>query len=606
MSNMLRGFAFSGYRSIGDNLVKISPLKKINFIIGQNNIGKSNIINFLANHYSRSISAISTNNSFRGTDKFEFDNLDRHISDVIAHPKISFPLSKIDIEKYIETLLPNNTNDMRRSESQIREAQRIARKLFASSYFDRDIDGSIWFHYEASDVDSKPKKKIDIVKAKNNLTDNEWYSIWICLTYQSGGDINNNWIPETLNMIYYLPPKINQIEVIPAIRKIGKAGGDATDYSGEGIIDRLAKIQNPPLHEQDKLLKFNAVNKFLQNVLENSTATINIPYDRDMILVKMDGITLPLESLGTGVHEVIILAAAATLLEKTIVCIEEPELHLHPLLQKKLIKYLSLQTNNQYIFTTHSAHLLDAVESEIFHVTKVNGITNVESVANTKKRAEICNDLGYKASDILQSNCIVWVEGPSDRIYLNYWINQKNKNLIEGIHYSIMFYGGKLFSHLTALDYQENETEIKEFISVRNLNRNSIIMFDSDKSSAQSHLNETKKRLQTEFNSGPGFAWVTKGREVENYLSEDNIEASIQAIHANADTIENRGAYSNLLKFKKKNVRNKKNGDDGNHITTANKVNVAKYYVENFNSDLSKLDLEEQVTKLCNFISKCN
>ncbi|EOY2410718.1 hypothetical protein ACP1PL_004109 [Yersinia enterocolitica] len=131
-------------------------------------------------------------------------------------------------------------------------------------------------------------------------------------------------------------------------------------------------------------------------------------------------------------------------------------------------------------------------------------------------------------------------------------------------------------------------------------------MFDSDKSSAQSHLNETKKRLQTEFNSGPGFAWVTKGREVENYLSEDNIEASIQAIHANADTIENRGAYSNLLKFKKKNVRNKKNGDDGNHITTANKVNVAKYYVENFNSDLSKLDLEEQVTKLCNFISKCN
>jgi AAA15 family ATPase/GTPase len=42
------GFVFSGYRSIGDELVVIAPLKKINLIIGKNNSGKSNIINFLA------------------------------------------------------------------------------------------------------------------------------------------------------------------------------------------------------------------------------------------------------------------------------------------------------------------------------------------------------------------------------------------------------------------------------------------------------------------------------------------------------------------------------------------------------------------------------
>ncbi|MBX9474008.1 AAA family ATPase [Yersinia enterocolitica] len=605
MSNMLRGFAFSGYRSIGDNLVKIAPLKKVNFIIGQNNIGKSNIINFLSTHYARCISTINKNNTSRTGERFELGQLDKNISSRESKFKVSFPLFQDEIDNYLKSILSVN-NRTSKTEQQLQKAQQIAKKLLLSNCFDKDINNTIWFHYELSDIDTKIVKKIDIAKIKNSLPPDQWQYLWNCISNKTGGGLDEHWIPETIERIYFLPPRINNIEVIPAIRKIGKAGEDATDYSGEGIIDRLAKIQNPPLHEQNKLIKFNAINRFLQNVLENNTATINIPYERDMILVKMDGITLPLESLGTGVHEVIILAAAATLLEETIVCIEEPELHLHPLLQKKLIKYLSLQTSNQYIFTTHSAHLLDAVESEIFHVTKVNGITNIESVANTKKRAEICNDLGYKASDILQSNCIVWVEGPSDRIYLNYWINQKNKNLIEGIHYSIMFYGGKLFSHLTALDYHENETEIKEFISVRNLNRNSIIMFDSDKNSPQSHLNETKKRLQTEFNTGPGFAWITKGREVENYLNEDNLEASIQAIHTNAETIENRGAYSNLLKFKKKNVRNKKNGDDGNHITTANKVNVAKYYVENFNSDLSKLDLEEQVTKLCDFISKCN
>lgn len=30
----------------------------------------------------------------------------------------------------------------------------------------------------------------------------------------------------------------------------------------------------------------------------------------------------------------------------------------------------------------------------------------------------LLDDLGFKASDLLQSNCVIWVEGPSDRIYI--------------------------------------------------------------------------------------------------------------------------------------------------------------------------------------------
>jgi len=577
------GFGFSGYRSIGEKSAFIAPLKKINFIIGENNIGKSNITLFLKHHLQKELSLLG-----RSDQGSSLQKIDVHI-DSKAPFTLSLPVPNKGerLSKYISSIQGLDLSN--------RELSAIESLLNHSTFSPKN--GISWLTFGEGNGKNKTLQQ-DIHDAKTGAHLGSWQTIWQKLTSRHGGDLNT-WILDSLLVLAKLTAPLPKIELIPAIRKIGTAGTNEDDYSGEGIINRLAKLQNPNIDSQKDKIKFNNINIFLQTVLDNKSATLEVPHDRDVILVHMDQRTLPLSSLGTGIHEVIILATAATVLDETLLCVEEPELHLHPLLQRKLINYLSEKTSNQYLFTTHSAHLLDTIGAEVFFVRKdEHGETIVDAVTTTRERSNICHELGYKASDILQSNCIIWVEGPSDRTYLNFWIRHKNKNLVEGIHYSIMFYGGRLFSHLSGASDEYLEETTSEFIALRKLNRWSTIMFDSDKPSSRAKLSNTKERLKREFDEGPGFAWITKGREIENYIDAEIIEKCVKSVHPHAVSLLGKDVWDNTLKFKQTGTKNPE--------TTADKVSIAKHYTANYEADYSILDLNQKIIELLTFIQTAN
>jgi len=575
MGIYIEGFGISGFRSFGKSVQRVGPLSKINVFAGQNNSGKSNILLYLMNRYHPILKSLLSQGQAPGLDD------------------IDSPMRDWDETTRVEIGIKHNGeyHDRFRNHSDLNDNY----KSWIDNILACDVlcgeTNIAWVPFWAK-VNQNFSISNETVKqlADKVLTHQQWQLLWTKITNQGSGNINDHWVPQTLQKLASLVV-LPSISIIPSVRRYSREGTDrADDYSGLGIINRLARLQNPSYREQNLKDSFSTINNFVRIVTGNQSATLEIPHDRSEILVHMDGKVLPLPSLGTGIHEVIILASAATTLRNQIVCIEEPELHMHPELQKKLIDYLDKETTNQYFITTHSASILDKPNASIFHVAMNEGVSIVTPVSSPTQRFSVCVDLGYRASDLVQANCIIWVEGPSDRIYLKWWINSLDPTLIEGVHYSIMFYGGRLLSHLTA-----NDPEVEEFISLRRLNRNISIIMDSDRKKKQKDINETKKRVQSEFEAGSGVAWITAGREIESYIDRNILEAVAKELHPSIDSIPCRTKYDDPLNGLTKT----------NAKVIVDKIKLAHNIVQNpVNWEI--LDLREKSEALIDFIRTSN
>lgn len=285
----------------------------------------------------------------------------------------------------------------------------------------------------------------------------------------------------------------------------------------------------------------------------------------EVFLEENNGIRVPLSKSGSGLKTVILVLINLILLPSTrekspskiIFAFEELENNLHPALQRNLFKFVAdwiIRNNSTVVFTTHShiaINLFDSYDNAtIGHVTRNETGGDLNYIQSRVCKYQILDDLEVKASDILQSNGVIWVEGPSDRIYMNKWIEEfSNKKLIENVHYQIMFYGGRLLSHLTLDDPDNCNKETDELINLLLLNKNSVILIDSDKRTKFGRLNKTKKRIQEEYRKQNQFCWITKGKEIENYLTADVIEKSISKnIMSDLGLFENIEDYLECIK----------------------------------------------------------
>ena len=386
---------------------------------------------------------------------------------------------------------------------------------------------------------------------------------------------------------------------IPHFRQIaaGRTQPNEFQLDTSRVISELFELREHDVGEQEKGERFNLIQDMVRRLLNDRELTLRVPRTGDKILVKQKLLELPLDSLGTGLHELVILACALAMRDKSIVTIEEPELHMHPELQRRLLAFLKT-TNNRYFISTHSNVLLDAdPECHVYHVRHDGSRSLVEAADTTLRVRAILDDLSYKASDLLQCNGIVWVEGPSDRVYIKKWLELLGADFVEGIHYSIMFYGGRLLAHLQANEDGAGD----DLVDMLRINRHAFVILDRDGEAPEAKVAPYKERIIKEL--GESRCWMTRGREIENYVRLEVIEKYISEQYdpklsiAFGENDRLREALANAAKSAGVHVRD----------FSRNKVEFARGFVALMGvKDLGALDLKDRMRQLITAIKTWN
>ena len=208
------------------------------------------------------------------------------------------------------------------------------------------------------------------------------------------------------------------IVLIPAKRQLENivsiSTGSEVQPDGREVINKLFYLQNQPdsSEENTAFLKINEAFEHISdgykfNITPNQHNSIQLQFNLK------NNIWHNSKDCGLGLQDLLIILFFAIASDKTIILLEEPENHMHPGMQKKLLYFLQDNSKDkQYFISTHSnVFVNNSFVDRVFLTSYINGLI---SIKDTTSRSDALQNIGYSVTDNLIADLVILVEGPSD------------------------------------------------------------------------------------------------------------------------------------------------------------------------------------------------
>lgn len=316
-----------------------------------------------------------------------------------------------------------------------------------------------WNVYNGIDDSNIDKKsiseifKIDFIAAERNTND---------VYYETKNEINKY---------------IKEEENIKKVKGLAKTISGEMEEAVKEILEKIYKVVNEDEKNEIGLKDGNVSIK--QGI--NYKPDISSGYKIDVEDTNSKYI-VPLTHNGVGYNNLINIYMLLKLPELRpgrdfrILCLEEPEAHLHPAMQYKLFKYIKKiddenKLNQQIFVTTHSSNITSVSGIENMYMIDYNRsfdeVVNM-SLSNQLKdkkdsQRHIMKFLDVTKSDMLFAKKVIFVEGLAEKLILPKFLEREGYSY-ENEHISIIDIGGKHFNYF--IDIYEDSNVNKKILCI--------------------------------------------------------------------------------------------------------------------------------------------
>lgn len=221
-----------------------------------------------------------------------------------------------------------------------------------------------------------PIKDIEALIHNRALTQNQGSSVFFSdgthdakITLKRGKNRNIATTMENSELLRQLMSSQPYCVITPGVSGISIS----EEYKAKAAVLRSATRGDSNFYLRNILLLLNgktdAWNKFIEKFsLFFPEYTLNVIFDEEVddlieVLAKLpNGIELPIDALGTSALQILQILSYIYFFEPQMIILDEPDTHLHPNNQRKLISVLdeiSTEEEIQILLSTHSRHIID-------------------------------------------------------------------------------------------------------------------------------------------------------------------------------------------------------------------------------------------------------